>query len=110
MGNSEVGHLTLGAGAVVPQTLTVINDAVAGGELATNEVVRTALTATERVHLLGMVSDGGVHSGFEHLRALIALAGQPGRPRSGSALLHRRTRHPADGGRGLPEHSLGLVP
>ena len=43
MGNSEVGHLTLGAGAVVPQTLTVINDAVAGGELATNEVVRTAL-------------------------------------------------------------------
>ena len=80
MGNSEVGHLTLGAGAVVPQTLTVINDAVAGGELATNEVVRTALTATERVHLLGMVSDGGVHSGFEHLRALIALAGSLGVP------------------------------
>ena len=76
MGNSEVGHLTLGAGAVVPQTLTVINDAVSGGELATNEVVRTALTASERVHLLGMVSDGGVHSGFEHLRALIALAGR----------------------------------
>ena len=80
MGNSEVGHLTLGAGAVVPQTLTVINDAVAGGELATNEVVQTALTATDRVHLLGMVSDGGVHSGFEHLRALIALAGSLGVP------------------------------
>ena len=52
-----------GAGAVVPQTLTVMIDAVAGGELAANEVVRTALTASERVHLLGMVSDGGVHSG-----------------------------------------------
>jgi 2,3-bisphosphoglycerate-independent phosphoglycerate mutase len=71
MGNSEVGHLTLGAGAVVPQTLAVINGAVSGGELDGNEVVRAALTASERVHLLGMVSDGGVHSGFEHLRALI---------------------------------------
>jgi 2,3-bisphosphoglycerate-independent phosphoglycerate mutase len=76
MGNSEVGHLTLGAGAVVPQTLTVINDAVAGGELASNPVVHAALTAGERVHLLGLVSDGGVHSGFAHLRALIELAGR----------------------------------
>jgi len=67
MGNSEVGHLTLGAGAAVPQTLTLINDAVATGTLEANEVVRTALTASKRVHLVGMVSDGGVHSGFEHL-------------------------------------------
>jgi len=74
MGNSEVGHLTLGAGAVVPQTLTVINDAVSGGELAGNEVVNAALAGAERVHLVGMVSDGGVHSGFEHLHALIELA------------------------------------
>jgi len=100
----------LGAGAVVPQTLTVINKAVSGGELATNEVVRTALTASERVHLLGMVSDGGVHSGFEHLHALIALAGRLDVP---DLVLHcfadgRDT--PADGGRGLSEHSLGLVP
>jgi 2,3-bisphosphoglycerate-independent phosphoglycerate mutase len=80
MGNSEVGHLTLGAGAVVPQTLTVINDAVAGGELASNPVVRAALTNGERVHLLGLVSDGGVHSGFTHLRALIELAGRVGVP------------------------------
>jgi 2,3-bisphosphoglycerate-independent phosphoglycerate mutase len=76
MGNSEVGHLTLGAGAVVPQTLTMINDAVSGGELAGNEVVQSALTASDRVHLVGLVSDGGVHSGFEHLRALIELAGE----------------------------------
>jgi 2,3-bisphosphoglycerate-independent phosphoglycerate mutase len=76
MGNSEVGHLTLGAGAVVPQTLTLINDAVSRGDLASNHVIREALKATERVHLVGMVSDGGVHSGFEHLRALIELAGR----------------------------------
>jgi 2,3-bisphosphoglycerate-independent phosphoglycerate mutase len=76
MGNSEVGHLTLGAGAVVPQTLTVINRAVSDGELDRNEVIRAALTASRRVHLLGMVSDGGVHSGFAQLHALIELAGR----------------------------------
>jgi 2,3-bisphosphoglycerate-independent phosphoglycerate mutase len=74
MGNSEVGHLTLGAGAVVPETLTLINDAVSHGELASNEVVRNALTASARVHLVGLVSDGGVHSSFEHLRGLIELS------------------------------------
>ena len=78
MGNSEVGHLTLGAGAVVPQTLTLINDAVASGELAANPAVRAALTGSERVHLLGLVSDGGVHSGFAHLHALVELAGRVG--------------------------------
>ncbi len=74
MGNSEVGHLTLGAGAAVPQTLTLINDAVAAGDLVRNPVVCDALAASERVHLIGMVSDGGVHSSFGHLRALIELA------------------------------------
>ena len=76
MGNSEVGHLTLGAGAVVPQTLTLIDDAVASGALAHNQVLRDALSASPRVHLVGMVSDGGVHSGFEHLHALIKLAAE----------------------------------
>ncbi|HUA02563.1 MAG TPA: 2,3-bisphosphoglycerate-independent phosphoglycerate mutase [Solirubrobacteraceae bacterium] len=76
MGNSEVGHLTLGAGAVVPQTLTLIDNAVAAGALASNEVLRGALTASDRVHLMGMVSDGGVHSGFGHLHALIELAAE----------------------------------
>jgi len=74
MGNSEVGHLNLGAGAVVRQDLTRIDDAVADGELAANEVLRAALKRPGRVHLLGLVSDGGVHSSIEHLRALIALA------------------------------------
>ena len=76
MGNSEVGHLTLGAGAVVPQTLTLIDNAVADGALAHNPVLRDALRASERVHLVGMVSDGGVHSGFGHLHALVELAAE----------------------------------
>ncbi|HEY2140486.1 MAG TPA: 2,3-bisphosphoglycerate-independent phosphoglycerate mutase [Solirubrobacteraceae bacterium] len=74
MGNSEVGHLNLGAGAVIRQDLTRIDDAVAAGELARNEVLRAAFTDAPRVHLLGLVSDGGVHSSLEHLRALIAIA------------------------------------
>jgi 2,3-bisphosphoglycerate-independent phosphoglycerate mutase len=80
MGNSEVGHLTLGAGSAVPQTLTLIDRAVAGGELAGNEVIRRALTASERVHLIGMVSDGGVHSSLTHLEALVELAADLGVP------------------------------
>jgi 2,3-bisphosphoglycerate-independent phosphoglycerate mutase len=74
MGNSEVGHLNLGAGAVVRQDLVRIDDAVAGGELASNPVLRAALAGAERVHLIGLVSDGGVHSSLAHLLALIALA------------------------------------
>jgi 2,3-bisphosphoglycerate-independent phosphoglycerate mutase len=76
MGNSEVGHLNLGAGAVVRQDLTRIDDAVADGGLADNEVLRAALRRPGRVHLIGLVSDGGVHSSMAHLRALIALAGE----------------------------------
>ncbi len=73
MGNSEVGHLNLGAGAVVRQDLVRIDDAVADGSLAQSEVLRAAFADAERVHLLGMVSDGGVHSSLAHLRALIEL-------------------------------------
>jgi 2,3-bisphosphoglycerate-independent phosphoglycerate mutase len=74
MGNSEVGHLNLGAGAVVKQDLVRIGEAIADGTLAENEVLLAALSGAPRVHLLGLVSDGGVHSSLEHLRALIALA------------------------------------
>ena len=76
MGNSEVGHLNLGAGAVVKQDLVRIDEAVADGSLAENPVLRAAFADTPRVHLLGLVSDGGVHSSLEHLRALIALGGE----------------------------------
>jgi 2,3-bisphosphoglycerate-independent phosphoglycerate mutase len=73
MGNSEVGHLNLGAGAVVRQDLVRIDDAVADGSLAQDEMLRAAFADAERVHLLGLVSDGGVHSSLAHLRALIEL-------------------------------------
>src|SRR5262249_12256266 len=66
MGNSEVGHLNLGAGAVVMQDLTRIDQAVEDGELVANSVLRDAMSGAERVHLIGLVSDGGVHSGFAH--------------------------------------------
>jgi 2,3-bisphosphoglycerate-independent phosphoglycerate mutase len=73
MGNSEVGHLNLGAGAVVRQDLVRIDDAVADGSLAQSEMLRAAFADAERVHLLGLVSDGGVHSSLDHARALIEL-------------------------------------
>ena len=74
MGNSEVGHLNLGAGAVVRQDLARIDDALADGSLAANPVLREALGGAERVHLIGLVSDGGVHSSLEHLRGLVSVA------------------------------------
>jgi 2,3-bisphosphoglycerate-independent phosphoglycerate mutase len=74
MGNSEVGHLNLGAGAVMRQDLTRIDDALDDGTLAENPVVRAALGGPGCVHLLGLVSEGGVHSSLEHLLALVAIA------------------------------------
>ncbi|HEX5897485.1 MAG TPA: 2,3-bisphosphoglycerate-independent phosphoglycerate mutase, partial [Thermoleophilaceae bacterium] len=77
MGNSEVGHLNLGAGAVVKQDLLRIDEAIEDGSFFENEALRAAC-GTERLHLLGLVSDGGVHSSMDHLRALIELAGREG--------------------------------
>ena len=76
MGNSEVGHLNLGAGAVVKQDLVRIDEAIAAGALGQSPVLRDALTGAPRLHLMGLVSDGGVHSSLEHLRALIALSAE----------------------------------
>ncbi len=75
MGNSEVGHLNLGAGRIVFQDLTRINQAIVAGELKTNRVAQETFAAARghRLHLLGLVSDGGVHSHYEHM---IALANQ----------------------------------
>src|SRR6266571_796933 len=72
MGNSEVGHLNLGAGRIVYQDLTRINKAMADGELARNRVAQEAFAAArnQRLHLLGLVSDGGVHSHYLHMIAL----------------------------------------
>jgi 2,3-bisphosphoglycerate-independent phosphoglycerate mutase len=72
MGNSEVGHLNLGAGRIVYQDLTRINKAIAEGELARNSVAQKAFAEARgrRLHFLGLVSDGGVHSHYKHLIAL----------------------------------------
>ncbi len=76
MGNSEVGHLNLGAGRIVYQDLTRINKAVVEGELTRNTVVQEAFAKARsaRLHLLGLVSDGGVHSHYAHLIALVEAA------------------------------------
>ena len=100
MGNSEVGHLNLGAGAVVPQDLKRIDDAIADGSLAEVEALRQACVAGHeagRLHLLGLVSDGGVHSSMHHLRALIEVAREHGVP---DVVLHAFTD-----GRDTPPHS-----
>ncbi len=85
MGNSEVGHMNLGAGSIVKQDLARIDDSIADGTLFENETLIAACQAAcdgprGRLHLMGLVSDGGVHSGFEHLEALIELAAQQGVP------------------------------
>jgi 2,3-bisphosphoglycerate-independent phosphoglycerate mutase len=77
MGNSEVGHLNLGAGAVVKQDLVRIDDAIADGTFFGNEALRAACAHAReggRLHLIGLVSDGAVHSSLDHLRACIELA------------------------------------
>jgi 2,3-bisphosphoglycerate-independent phosphoglycerate mutase len=76
MGNSEVGHLNLGAGAVVKQDLMRIDEAVRSGALAENQVLREAMSGGGRLHLIGLVSDGGVHSGLRHVEALIRMGAQ----------------------------------
>jgi 2,3-bisphosphoglycerate-independent phosphoglycerate mutase len=78
MGNSEVGHLNLGAGAIVKQDLLRIDEAVEDGSLASNEVLQAALADAPRVHLIGLASDGGVHSSHRHLEALIRIAADAG--------------------------------
>ncbi len=78
MGNSEVGHMNLGAGRVVPQDLTYINNLIESGEFDQNEVlnktIQHAIDNNSSLHLLGLLSDGGVHSHQEHLYALLQLA------------------------------------
>lgn len=76
MGNSEVGHLNLGAGRVVYQDLTRINRDIENGDLAKNTVLQLALRKARgrRLHLIGLVSDGGVHSHQKHLIKLAELA------------------------------------
>lgn len=82
MGNSEVGHLNLGAGRIVYQELQRINVAIRDGEFQQNPVllqtIRAAKTSGKPLHLLGLVSDGGVHSHTTHLKAITSVCKQEG--------------------------------
>jgi 2,3-bisphosphoglycerate-independent phosphoglycerate mutase len=107
MGNSEVGHLNLGAGTVVKQDLLRINDAIADGSFFENPVLREACEKARsgprgRLHLMGLVSDGGVHSGWEHIEACIELAAAEGVP---DLVVHAFT----DGRDTLPHSSPGYL-
>jgi 2,3-bisphosphoglycerate-independent phosphoglycerate mutase len=82
MGNSEVGHLNIGAGRVVKQAYTRINDSIEDGSFRENAAIASAFDYAEehdgRVHFMGLLSDGGVHSDQEHLYALIEIAADRG--------------------------------
>ncbi|AGN02264.1 phosphoglyceromutase [Salinarchaeum sp. Harcht-Bsk1] len=105
MGNSEVGHLNIGAGRVVKQPFTKINDAIAAGELDDNNALLGAIDGARdrggRVHFMGLVSDGGVHSSQQHLHALIDLAAE----RGATAVTHAFT----DGRDTDPDSGAGYV-
>lgn len=77
MGNSEVGHLNLGAGRIVYQELQRINVAIRDGEFFKNaallDAIKYAKEHKKALHLLGLVSDGGVHSHTQHLKAIVSL-------------------------------------
>ena len=74
MGNSEVGHLTIGAGRRLYQDLMRVNNAIEDGSLYENPILRAAFDRGKRVHLIGLVSHGGVHSHIEHVKALLRFA------------------------------------
>ena len=74
MGNSEVGHLTIGSGRRLYQDLMRVNKAIEDGSFFSNPVLRAAFERGKRVHLLGLVSRGGVHSHIDHVQALLRFA------------------------------------
>ena len=101
MGNSEVGHLNIGAGRVVKQAYTRINDAIENGSFRENEAIRSALSYADdndgSVHLMGLVSDGGVHSDHEHFEALLELCADANVPAVTHAFTDGRDTDPYGG-------------
>lgn len=106
IGNSEVGHICMGAGRVVFQDLSRINRAIAQGELDHNpvlaELLETVRRAEGRLHFMGLASDAGVHSHLDHLKALVRIARRRG---VGEILVHAFT----DGRDTSPKAGLGYV-
>jgi 2,3-bisphosphoglycerate-independent phosphoglycerate mutase len=109
MGNSEVGHLNLGAGFPVLQDLPRISRAVADGTFFTNEVLTAAVqhagAGGTRLHLLGLIGPGGIHAVDEHILAMVELAHRAGLPRD-RVLLHAFT----DGRDTPPRSAATLMP
>ena len=110
MGNSEVGHMNMGAGRVVYQDLTRIDKAIADGELFSIPALIAAMdrcsSGARALHLIGLLSDGGVHSHQRHLHALIQRRHNDG-GRGCSSKFHRRPRHLANGGNPLRPGTAG---
>ncbi len=107
MGNSEVGHLTIGAGRVVEQPPARIDDAIAAGELgdlsAIDDAVRYAADNDGRVHVVGLVSDGGVHAYARHVHALVRVAAERDLPAVTHAITDGRDTAPTSGADHLRE-------
>ena len=79
MGNSEVGHMTIGAGRVLYQDLVKISLALKDGSIEENKALNATLEKSNRVHLIGLLSDGGVHSHIEHIIGIAKLAEKRGK-------------------------------
>jgi len=79
MGNSEVGHMTIGSGRVLYQDLVKISLALEDGSLKTNPVLQELFTKSNRLHLVGLMSDGGVHSHIEHIIGVAKIAAEAGK-------------------------------
>ena len=101
MGNSEVGHMTMGAGRVTLQDLTAISNAFARGEIDTNPTLQTLFAQLlhngATLHLMGLLSDGGVHSHQDHLYALLEASAQRGIPTVVHVFLDGRDCPPSSG-------------
>ncbi|MDY6903983.1 MAG: 2,3-bisphosphoglycerate-independent phosphoglycerate mutase [Thermodesulfobacteriota bacterium] len=101
MGNSEVGHLNIGAGRIVYQELMKINRAIDDGSFFTNNALTSIINAVKSnngvLHLMGLVSDGGVHSHINHLKALVKMATEQGLNVRIHAILDGRDTPPDSG-------------
>ena len=78
MGNSEVGHMTIGSGRVLYQNLVKITKAVEDGSITKNEALNQILDTSNTIHIVGLMSDGGVHSHIDHIKALAQIAADKG--------------------------------
>ena len=79
MGNSEVGHMTIGSGRILYQDLVKVSLAIEDGSIEENEALNSTLEKSSRVHIIGLLSDGGVHSHIEHIVGLAKLAQKRGK-------------------------------